>query len=763
MRKLGVKKYKKYQETDINLKFKPLDINNFAAVQDQISNQTQQIQITQGAQEFKSQQFKDLEELNDWDFKDKYDTSKHAVKMSINPEYASGFQDRGDIGGGTVKSYYDQFKGNDPNLQWITGASNQTNASPEQKQKTQDYHSTVIGTAIPIPLINSMKVTSTGAKLPGLLDDLILGPVKAFQNTKALKTELKGYNNDKLFNSIATNPNGQLSNKQINILAKNENLANMTVKTAIKNNEAVTAYRAADVNAALNNSTAVKGMLKSNINIKNPKEVADWLTTRVHTGGESGVGYRAGGGGSETFKFGDFAYTLPRKDLITRNVVNGANNHGVIFNTGQTAVNSQAMTYGPWVNKLKIKGTDHLTDFSSGGRKDWISKLNDYEPMKVNINRWPRSEVSNLITESGQTINPMEEFFTIDKRGTFNVPVLREGGPSNMFFGGRGQQIFEGTGSKFMPNRIGTGPKSIHKEGGYIQSDNMRIKANKYKVYQSPSNDEQIYNAGLLPEVEVSALTDKTYNTLSNPQKQVYDTFVNPDGSIAQTVNIGKHNNTTWNDYETEMGRTMHWKGALQMTEDVGVNNINNKPYKNMLGTTHYPIRNEKGDFRAHMKTGNREIYIPPYDATNSENGWMDNHMEHRREDGIGMWDFERILGGDSGLTPEEQESIKQQYINSPSAEKDLELYEKTFRGINLGEGREAYFGNLIAEYAHLPEYDNKSLLNRPITNLKRAYRGIKEGKYPDSSNYTDPHDFEYKTHTGPNSYEEKLRSKYEL
>jgi hypothetical protein len=163
------------------------------------------------------------------------------------------------------------------------------------------------------------------------------------------------------------------------------------------------------------------------------------------------------------------------------------------------------------------------------------------------------------------------------------------------------------------------------------------------------------------------------------------------------------------------------------------------------------------------MKTGNREIYIPPYDATNSENGWMDNHMEHRREDGIGMWDFERILGGDSGLTPEEQESIKQQYINSPSAEKDLELYEKTFRDINIGEGREAYFSNLIAEYAHLPEYDNKSLLNRPLTSLKRAYRGIKEGKKPDNSNYTDPHDFEYKTHTGPDSYEEKLRSKYEL
>ena len=49
---------------------------------------------------------------------------------------------------------------------------------------------------------------------------------------------------------------------------------------------------------------------------------------------------------------------------------------------------------------------------------------------------------------------------------------------------------------------------------------------------------EEIYDAGLLPEVEVSALTDESYDKLSDAQKQVYDTFVTSRG-IAQTVDIG--------------------------------------------------------------------------------------------------------------------------------------------------------------------------------------------------------------------------------
>ena len=73
---------------------------------------------------------------------------------------------------GTV---YNSLTGNNPNKQWISGASNQNNQSNTVKQNSQNYGETILSLATPIPLVNSMKVTSAGAKIPGLLDDVILG------------------------------------------------------------------------------------------------------------------------------------------------------------------------------------------------------------------------------------------------------------------------------------------------------------------------------------------------------------------------------------------------------------------------------------------------------------------------------------------------------------------------------------------------------------------------------------------------------------
>jgi hypothetical protein len=44
---------------------------------------------------------------------------------------------------------------------------------------------------------------------------------------------------------------------------------------------------------------------------------------------------------------------------------------------------------------------------------------------------------------------------------------------------------------------------------------------------------------------------------------------------------------------------------------------------------------------------------------------------------------------------------------------------------------------------------------------MSRVSRAIKEKKFPDKSNYKSKEDFEYKTHTGPNSVERKLLEKY--
>tara|TARA_R100000951_G_scaffold51251_1_gene43251 strand:- start:1808 stop:4708 length:2901 start_codon:yes stop_codon:yes gene_type:complete len=71
---------------------------------------------------------------------------------------------------------YDPTIGNNPNKQWISGASNQMYATNKAKESSQDYGEAILGFAAPIPFLNSMKVSSSGAKIPGLIDDVILGP-----------------------------------------------------------------------------------------------------------------------------------------------------------------------------------------------------------------------------------------------------------------------------------------------------------------------------------------------------------------------------------------------------------------------------------------------------------------------------------------------------------------------------------------------------------------------------------------------------------
>lgn len=85
------------------------------------------------------------------------------------------------------QTVYDPLIGNNPNKQWISGASNKMYANAQQKQKSQEYGETVLGFAAPIPFLNSMKVSASGAKIPGLIDDVILGPLgKAYGKAKDL-------------------------------------------------------------------------------------------------------------------------------------------------------------------------------------------------------------------------------------------------------------------------------------------------------------------------------------------------------------------------------------------------------------------------------------------------------------------------------------------------------------------------------------------------------------------------------------------------
>ena len=267
--------------------------------------------------------------------------------------------------------------------------------------------------------------------------------------------ELKDLNKTNLFKN--TFAKGNLTNKQIKILADNPNLKNQVIQTSIKNSPKITRYTNVDVQKALKSDVTRKALLADGVNIKNEKEVAEWLATRVHVGGPD-IGYRAGAGGSENYLYGDYKYTIPRSDILRTTPSRTKHGTGFTYN----------LNYGPWQTKMRVKGTEDLLDFTKGNSSDWIKRLNEYrppginfikapdyygtpakiDPNKLNINfnpnvtKYPRSS-HEIFPTKGDIVDPNQFMFT-------ETPFLN---PSAGYFGGRGQQIFTPITTKWLPRK----------------------------------------------------------------------------------------------------------------------------------------------------------------------------------------------------------------------------------------------------------------------------------------------------------------------
>lgn len=74
-------------------------------------------------------------------------------------------------------------------------------------------------------------------------------------------------------------------------------------------------------------------------------------------------------------------------------------------------------------------------------------------------------------------------------------------------------------------------------------------------------------------------------------------------------------------------------------------------------------------------------------------------------------------------------------------------------------KGRSSGLSTVVAELAHV--FPGMAATPTTKGTYERVKRFFKEGAIPDKSNYKSEHDFEYKTHTGPNSVENKLLRKY--
>ena len=249
----------------------------------------------------------------------------------------------------------------------------------------------------------------------------------------------------------------------------------------------------------------------------------------------------------------------------------------------------------------------------------------------------------------------------------------------------------------------------------------------KFKDINSETElEEEIIQGGMLPEVEVSALTDESYNKLSQPQQSLYDTFVTP-GGIAQTVDIGE---------TYEENSQMHWKDALRMADDLNVRKIYNEP--NLLGRMFSNKFNRHGNhFRAHANPILRNIHVPKLVEPGDP--------EYRN------WHADLIEAIKLGQAYWVKQMTEEERVQKIRALEDS--VENAYR--------DSYFQDIIAEFAHIPEFwRSESFYNLPKSWKNDAIRFFK-GEETDHSRYFDKDHYEYLTHNAPNSFEKQLRREY--
>ena len=270
------------------------------------------------------------------------------------------------------------------------------------------------------------------------------------------------------------------------------------------------------------------------------------------------------------------------------------------------------------------------------------------------------------------------------------------------------------------------------------------------------------------PDVDITALTDETYASLTPAQQQLYDAYITPAGvSQSIPITVGEENEVT---------KDIHFIDALNLAGNNPATDIINQPILNMTEKEKIIFR-QKGQFRAHANSGllGRDIYIPSRDAYMHGPNFMRNRRTLQIPEG-------------TYFHPE----------TNPGTEIDLNLtdpkdYEKYQAGVKAGiyipdpYGRESEFGpgrtihpsmyqkpqsqyleKAFQEYAHVdPTLTGPFSMHGPggriITDIDRLRRTVEEGEYPDASNYQSPYDLEYYTHTAPDSNVNILANQYSM
>lgn len=248
--------------------------------------------------------------------------------------------------------------------------------------------------------------------------------------------------------------------------------------------------------------------------------------------------------------------------------------------------------------------------------------------------------------------------------------------------------------------------------------------------------------------LEISTLSDKSYDKLPVNERQVYDAFYGSQ-TLPYEVQTGIPEGRTMSKIRKK--DNIHWEDALRMTRDSGVAGIYNEPsYSARKNPEKFNIKKGSRDFRAHANLYSGEIFIPPFQtfqqkypnwaATNPR--WDSTMSKYGYDDNFSSWD--EVQAYESGSA----------YISNLTAELAHLNLEK-----QVNKEGEAFFQRYNIPFRETPDYS--TLMN--VSDDSRAEREKEEGKYPDSSNYRTIGDYEYHTHYDPEGAEARMFREYNL
>ena len=254
--------------------------------------------------------------------------------------------------------------------------------------------------------------------------------------------------------------------------------------------------------------------------------------------------------------------------------------------------------------------------------------------------------------------------------------------------------------------------------------------ANMKSGFKKQKGGEYEYE-NLIPEIEVSGLTKKSYNKLSAAQKQVYDAYTNP-----YTGDFQQYSPFTLSDGSEGY---IHWKDAMDMVKGSKVGNIYNNP-----GSTEFKV-DEDGHFRAHAKVNPYRRITTSLANAQPWAGYLLSQMSDHNPYSSGDIYIPKIDASGKG-----GDHLGLYFRNSKNPE-----YDTSWK-IEQAQ----YMNKLIAELGHLDPEEAPfwSYFSMPFSRMKRW---VQEGSNPDASNYGTKYDIEYHTHYGPNSSERGLLKRY--